>query len=285
MSFVPPASTASVTVALLGIGADSTNVAPTPPVYPDRTFEYVPIPEANGPDGTTEQRTYGNTDLRYQDRSMADLLDAIWPRPWEENRRYTGEALAEWPLHHDPNFEALTYGETTSRGAYTSLLSDLEPGDGVAFYTGLQGEESRYKHRYLIGYFTVADVIDCRQIGRDGERVGFEALSPAEQDELVSAHSENAHAKRFQATGEFVNGDGLVIVEGREPGGLLERAIPISQHSSGGHHYLTDEFEQAFDPEPGGNDDRNAYLGGIKPAHRLRISVEQFRQRIGEPRF
>jgi hypothetical protein len=274
-----------VTVALLGVGADSTNVAPTPPVYPDRTFEYVPIPEAQGPEGTTEERTYGTTALQHQDRSMADLLDAIWPRPWKDNRQYTGDRLAEWPLHYDPNFAALTYGETTSRGAYTTLLSDLEPGDGVAFYTGLQGEDSRYKHRYLIGYFTVATVLDCRQIERGGEGVSFEALSPAEQDDLMAAHSENAHAKRFQATGELANGDGLVVVDGTEPGGLLERAVPISEHSGGGHHYLTDEFQGALSPEPGGNEDRNAYLGGIKPAHRLRLSVAEFRQRIGEPRF
>jgi hypothetical protein len=274
-----------VTVALLGVGADSTNVAPTPPVYPDRTFEYVPIPEAQGSDGTTEDRTFGNSDLRHQNRSMAEFLDAIWPQPWKDNRQYTGNRLAEWPLHYDPNFEALTYGETTSRGAYTSLLTDLDSGDAVAFYTGLQREDSRYKHRYLIGYFTVADVLDCQQIERGDEQVSFEDLPADAQNELMAAHSENAHAKRFEAMGELANGDGLVIVEGREPGGLLERAIPISEHSGGGHHYLTDEFQQAFDPEPGGNDERNAYLGGIKPAHRLRISVEQFRQRIGEPRF
>lgn len=274
-----------MTVALLGVGADTTNVAPTPPVYPDRTFEYVPIPEAQGPDGTTEQRTYGNTELRYQDRSMAAFLDAIWPRPWEGNRRYTGEELAGWPLHYDPNFEALTYGETTNRGAYTALLSDLEAGDGVAFYTGLSSEDSRYTHRYLIGYFTVGEIIDCRAIERDGDEVSFEALSTEEQERLIEVHSENAHAKRFEASGELETGDGLVIVDGKPPGGRLDRAVPISEHREGGHHYLTDQLQEGLDPEPGGNDKRNAYLGGIKPAHRLDISVEAFRQRIGEPRF
>jgi len=274
-----------VTVALLGVAADSTNAAPTPPVYPDRAFEYVPIPEGHGPDGTTEQRTYGTATLRRQDGTMADLLEAIWPRPWADNRKYTGDRLADWPLHHDPNFEALTYGETTNRGAYTALLTDLDPGDGVAFYTGLRREDSRYTHRYLIGYFTVASVLDCRALERDGEQVSFEALSQAAQERLMARHGDNAHAKRFQAGGELENGDGLVIVDGTEPGGLLERAVPISRHRSGGHHYLTDEFQAALDPEPGGNDDRNAYLGGIKPAHRLRVSVEQFRRRVGEPRF
>jgi len=266
-----------MTVALLGIGADSTNTAPTPPVYPDGTFEYIPIPEKCGPDGTTETRTYGNTALRNQDRSMADYVEGIQPRPGAADpAEHSGEALSEWPLHFDPSFEALTYGETTSRGAYTTLLGELDPGDGVAFYTGLRADGETYRHRYLIGYFTVEEVVDCRDLGPQGR--SFEALPADEQAALMARHSQNAHAKRFQASGALANGDGLVIVDGREPGGLLDRAVPISERKSGGHYYLTDDRQREFSPVPGGNPERNAYLGGIKPAHELDISVERLRE-------
>jgi hypothetical protein len=269
-------------IALLGVGADSTNSAPTPPVDDDGSFEYIPIPEKEGPGGTTETATYGSTPLRHREGTMADYLDWIRPRPGaDEPAEYAGDCLAEWPLHHDPNFEALTYGETTSRAAYTNLLTALGAGDGVAFYTGLR-DGSAYRHRYLIGYFAVNEVLDCRRIADGDERVSFTDLPREEQEAVMDAHAENAHAKRFQATGELASGDGLVIVDGEPPGGLLDRAIPISAVNSGGHHYLTDEFQRALDPAPGGNPDRNAYLGGVKPAHALDISVADLREVVAE---
>lgn len=265
-----------MTVALLGVGADSTNSSPTPPIYPDSTFEYIPIPESRGPEGTTETRTYGNTGLRHQDISMANYLDSIEPKE-DDGPRVTGNQLADWPLHYDPNFEALTYGETTSRGAYTKILRGLDEGDIVAFYTGLRGEDASYRHRYIIGYFTVEEIVDCQSLRYDGQEVSFSDLPSNQQSELMESHSENAHAKRFRASGAIANNDGLVIVEGKKPGGLLDKAFQISEHSGGGHHYLTDELQQSFAPDQGGNPERNAYLGGIKKGHRLDIPSREFR--------
>ena len=270
-------------IALVGIGADSTNSAPTPRGYDDGRFEYIPIPEKRGPDGTTETKTYGTATLRHREGTMAEYLETIRPRPGAEDpSAYTGDCLAKWPLHHDPNFGALTYGETTSRAAYTNLLTDLRAGDGVAFYTGLRDADAGYRHRYLIGYFTVRKVVDCRRIAYEGERVSFTDLPADEQAALMDAHSENAHAKRFQATGRLTDGDGLVIVDGTPPCGLLDRAVPISEVNSGGHHYLTDDLQAVLDPAPGGNPDRNAYLGGVKPAHELRISVADLADVVAE---
>jgi hypothetical protein len=265
-----------MTVALLGIGADSTNTTPTPPVYPDGTFEYIPIPESKGPSGTVERRTYGNSDLRHRDATIADYLDSI--TPGGDGPTYTGRQLADWPLHHDPNFTALTYGETTSRGSYTKILRTLSPGDIVAFYTGLRSDDAGYRHRYIIGYFTVSDVIDCQDIPRGERSVSFSDLPAKEQETLMETHAANAHAKRFTASGDIADNDGVVIVDGTDPGRLLDEAVRISTHNGRGHHYLTDELQQRFDPEPGGNPDRNAYLGGIKKAHTLRIAPDSFRQ-------
>jgi hypothetical protein len=268
-----------MTVALLGVGADSTNASPTPPRYADGTFEYIPIPESQGPAGTVETRTYGNTTLRHRDAPMADYLDTIVPDP-AEGTRFSGEQLADWPLHHDPNFEALTYGETTSRGSYTKILRTLEPGDLVAFYTGLRSEDAAYRHRYVIGSFTVAAVVDFQRLKPDGRERCFSELPTEEQHTLMAEHCENAHAKRFHATGEITANDGLVIVDGTEPGGLLDEAFCISQHGGGGHHYLTDELQEILSPDPGGNPDRNAHLGGIKTAHVLDIAPTAFRQLV-----
>lgn len=267
-----------MTVALIGIGADSTNASPTPPVDDAGRFEYVPIPESEGPDGTTESLTYGTAPLRHREGTMADYLDTISPE-WNGSDRLAGDDLAVWPLHHDPNLDSLTYGETNSRGAYTKILRALEPGDLVAFYTGLQRSSEAPRHRYIIGYFTVKSVLDCQRVEHAGETYRFSDLPDAARSELLDAHAENAHVKRYAATGEFAApDDGLVIVDGRKPGGLLDRAFRISEQHASGHHYLTDELEDTFDPEPGGNPDRNAYLGGIKNAHVLNVEPSVFRE-------
>ncbi len=264
-------------VALLGIGADSTNASPTPPVDSSGRFEYIPIPESQGPAGTTEPLTYGTAPLRHREGTMADYLDTISPE-WNGNEKLSGDDLADWPLHHDPNFDALTYGETNSRGAYTKILRGLDPGDLVAFYTGLQSDPDAPRHRYIIGYFTVNEVVDLQRIEHEGKRVPFSDLPQDAKDEFADEHADNAHVKRYLASGEFAApDDGLVIVDGREPGGLLDRAFRISEQHASGHYYLTDELEARFSPEPGGNPDRNAYLGGIKNAHVLNIDPAEFR--------
>ncbi|MFC7195034.1 hypothetical protein ACFQL4_10845 [Halosimplex aquaticum] len=140
-----------MTVVLCGVGADTGNVRPVPAVDPAGRFEYVPIPEKGA---TSETATYGTLDCRHRDGSLADLLDGV--RPASDGDWLTDpEAIRDRPVHRDPNFEALTYGE--HRPGYVAKLRDLDPGDAVAFYGGFPGPETDYKHRYLFGYFTVAE--------------------------------------------------------------------------------------------------------------------------------
>jgi hypothetical protein len=107
------------------VGADSTNGSPTPPVYYDNRFEYIPIPDSRDPEGITERRTFGNSELHHQDASMADHLDYIKPTE-DDGEKFTGDRLAEWPLRYDPNFEALTYRGSTSRVSYTASHSQSQ---------------------------------------------------------------------------------------------------------------------------------------------------------------
>lgn len=248
-----------MTVVLVGVGADSTNAQPLPPVDDAGRFEYIPIPES---EPTTEAATYGTVSPRHHDGSLARLLTGIDPTGGGEHT-VTGAALADWPLHHDPNFAALTYGESPSRPAYTAVLETLSPGDCVAFYTGLAATDSSYTHRYLIGYFTVDAV---------------HQLPPTAPESLLPALSANAHLKRDTVA------SGTVIIAGRTPGGRLPRAVRISTHHGGGHHYLLPQYDTAWAPEPGGNPDRTAYLGGIKQIHRCRVSPETFLETVDPDR-
>ena len=255
-----------MTLVLCGVAADSGNVDPVPGVDAEGRFEYVPIPE-KGP--TTESATYGSLPRRDGEGSLASLLDRVRPRsegPWIE-----GAAVAETPVHRDPNLAALTYGE--HRPGYVAALRGLEPGDGVGFYAGLADPETGYKARHLIGYFTVAAEPTTIPPGTDPERVRS----------LLAAHPENAHAHRFAGNGRLYYHDEsfterpetVVLVDGEAPGGLFDRALRLSDRRQGPNYYMDAELVERLAPE-------GDYLGGFKPAIRCDVDVAELDALLAE---
>ena len=241
-----------MTVLLIGVGADTTNTWPTPPIYPDGRFEYVPIPDSHE---SRELRRYGNTTLRHRDATLANALDRVY-RNGEWHRDFS-----DFPLHHDPNFDALTFGDPVKT---RSQLLELDPDDVLAFYAGLVREgESTPIHRYLVGYFTVASITD------------FDALTGDEREAALDAHRRNAHVKQYRASGNPERLRGLVIARGREdePGRLLDRALRISDRRPNGHYYFTDGWGSFLSP-------RSTYLGGFKNPIRCDVSPTAFVERV-----
>ena len=256
-----------MTVVLCGIGCDTTNAGRVAPIHEDGRFEYVPIPEKT-PD-TGETATYDTWDLRYDDGVAADLLTAITPNPSEETT-VEGEALREWPVHHDPNLGALTYGE--HRPNYVRRLRRLDPGDVVGFYAGLRPSDGGRAHRYLIGYFTIA---------------GVDAILPeasrAEAASVFARHPENAHAKRAQAGGRYYDDETVVLVDGREPGGLFARdpvrmsVYEVAPGNERPQYYLDPAFAEQFSVTEGRMNMQ------FKPAYLCDLDGESFVERVGTP--
>lgn len=270
-----------MTVVLAGVGADQSNVGRNLPLYDDGTFEYIPIPEKT-PE-TDESETFGSWGLR-KGGVAADLLSKIRPAPGRDDTWLTDhDRIAEWPLHRDPNFEALTYGEhrgsVDRRQRYVPLLESLDPGDVVGFYAGLAPAEGGDPHRYLIGYWTVESIVSTEGLDRDAQR------------RLLADHADNAHAKRA-TDGELyydrVGADGkyVVIVEGRKPGGLFERdPIQLSEKyvkpgNERAGYYLTDRIAEEWtltDP------DADPVALTRKPAMRFDLPGDAFVDRVGVP--
>ncbi|MDQ2049726.1 hypothetical protein RBH26_04440 [Natronolimnohabitans sp. A-GB9] len=258
-----------MTVVLAGVGADSTNLGTLAPLYDDGRFEYVPIPEKTSE--TDESETLGSWNLRAADGTAADLTNRITPQPiGDDECRLTGEDLASWPLHRDPNFAALTYGEHRTSG-YVSRLRALEPGDVVGFYAGLRRPGGERAHRYLIGYFTV-DRVD----------VVTPEMPQAEREELLAVHADNAHAKRAH-DGQLYLEKPVVLVDGREPGGLFDRhPIRLSDYyvkpgNERPQYYLREAIATEWDVRAGGENMM------YKPAYRCGIASDAFRDRVGVP--
>lgn len=256
-----------MTVVLAGVGADTTNVGVLGPLYDDGRFEYVPIPEKTSE--TDETETFGSWPLRARGGVAADLTTRVRPRPiGDDELVLTGEDLAAWPLHRDPNFKALTYGE--HRAGYVSRLRELEAGDAVGFYAGLSDGERA--HRYLIGSVTVSEITVVTP------------ETPVEKREaIIERFPENAHAKRASG-GEFYRSEKpVVLVSGREPGGLFDRdPLRISDY------YVADGNERAQYYLRDAVAERLSVVAGrknmtFKPAYECALSGEAFDDLLGKP--
>ncbi|MFB6167896.1 MAG: hypothetical protein ABEJ43_03515 [Haloferacaceae archaeon] len=253
-----------MTTVLCGVAGDTGNVRPVPAVDEAGRVEYVPIPE-KGP--TSETATYGSIPHRYGEGVLADRLTGV--RPNSEGAWLDGEALRAQPVHHDPNLDALTYGE--HRPGYVAALRALEPGDAVGFYAGFPTPESDYKHRHLFAWFEVAEPPTV--LSPDDSEARIESL--------LAAHPENAHAKRHAANGALYYHDpaftdrprDVVVVSGAR-GGLLDRVVRLSDARDGPNYYMDEAVAETLDPVR--RTDRGVHLGGIKPAVECDVTAERF---------
>jgi hypothetical protein len=128
-------------------------------------------------------------------------------------------ALMHHPMHLDPDFDHLTYGDIGShRGA--GMKGMLE-GDLIAFYGGFRPVRP-CGHRLLyamMGLYVVREV------------VSVDSVSP-------SRWSENAHTRKVQF------GQSDIVVRGK-PGvsGRLERCIPIGEWRDGAYRVCHDVLD------------------------------------------
>ena len=255
-----------MTVVLSGIGCDTTNAGRVAP-YGGGAFEYVPIPEKTR--ATDELHTYGSWELRHHDGVAADLLSAITPDPAAGVTHADDATIRSWPLHRDPNFEAMTYGEH-DRGSYVDRLLSLDPGDVVGFYAGL--DDGERVHRYLIGYFTVDQVVDL-PADASRERIA----------EAFEHHPENAHAKRAVGGHRYYADEHVVLVDGTDPGGLFERdPIRLSEYyvaegNERPQYYLSETARERFSIVEGRSNMQ------FKPAYLSTLSGSAFVDEVGVP--
>lgn len=186
----------------INIGANTNLPGFRGPVWPDGTFEYIPIPERE----STSERvpTYGD---------LAPHLDTAIP-----------EDLHSTPVHLDPEFaeyplcDRYTYGD--DHGVKAGPLSSLSAGDYVFFYATLSVDGSSdwlppEWGAFLIGQFR----LDADPITGDE----YDSLGVCEQERYAT----NAHTKRDPV-------DARVFLRGDPDGSrLYEQVVPLSTPQGG----------------------------------------------------
>ncbi|MBX0322736.1 hypothetical protein EGH21_06800 [Halomicroarcula sp. F13] len=182
----------------INVGANTNEPGFRGPLYPDGTFEYIPIPESKPT--AVPVPTYADLDLETDVGSVADR-----------------------PVHFDPEFpeaggERYTYGD--EHGVKAGPISELRAGDYLFFYatlstTGDADWAPPSWGAFLVGHFRLA---------RDA--VTGEAYRSLPADERA-VFASNAHVRRA----EF---DARVLVLGDpDDSRLYETVVPLSEPTGG----------------------------------------------------
>ena len=132
---------------LLRVGIDRGTGGALSPVFPDGTFEYVPIPERK----------------RTRDRASYATLVGRHGAPLAN---YLPRKLAQAHPHIDPDFKTATYGDAAPRKR--RQLSRLMPHDILVFYCGLAPfPPDEVARLFAIGYLRVKAVhrLSARDVG------------------------------------------------------------------------------------------------------------------------
>ena len=173
---------------LIRVGIDATAGGWNAPVDPEtRKFVFLPIPEDEEKVRPALARHYNET-IPALSRFHVHLPERLLGRP----------------MHLDPDFKHLTYGDIHPRNI---PLWNLDPGDFLAFYAGMRSirKEDKFLVYALIGFFLVDAVVNSKKVPKE-------------------RWPESAHTRR-----EPYQND--VFIRAR-PGvsGLLKRCIPIGEY-------------------------------------------------------
>lgn len=210
---------------LVRIGADQDYCGWNAPVEPKSgRFFYVPIPE-----DTTA--FHPECERRYDE--VIDPLSAFLREcgPPSMARRFPMAAKRGQPMHLDPDFEHLTYGDNGDvRGRE---VRKLDPGDLLVFYSGLRSLDR--SHKDLVYAITGLYVVD----------------------QVLPAHAVEPHRRRENAhTRKAAPGSGDIVVRAR-PGvsGRCSRCVSIGERRASNYYVRPDVLA-----EWGGLGVKNGYI-------------------------
>ena len=172
------------------------------PIFPDGTFEFLPIPE--------DRDLPGDHAVRYKDLTAHH-------DPGRNQLRYVPKRLWDWPAHNDPEFDTFTYGDNCATSPRASSLRRLEPGDHLFFLARLErwtGDGSTGDFGfYLVGFLEIAEVLSD--------------VSSRPSDAALGRFGANAHVRRGLTDPELW--DRFWVFGGSVRSRRFRRAVPITR--------------------------------------------------------
>ncbi len=200
---------------LANIGANSSH-SYFSPLFPNGTFELLPIPDTPGDAGPYSVKL---ADVPLRNPANGTAADWI------------PERLHDSAAHYDPEFDSLTYGDNCERGARAVALKKASPGDLILFLarlqpwdgTGSQGEAAFF----LVGMLEIESILP--------------AVYDRPSDEQLARFGANAHVRK--GLNNPANWDGFWVFAGTPQTVRFERAAAFGRK-------LCDEVMRTADGKP-----------------------------------
>ena len=186
---------------LINVGANASHRF-AGPVFPDGSFEFLPIPEDRD---LPVQHGVRYHDLRSFYDHDQDLLRYIPQRLWDRT------------AHSDPEWDTFTYGDNCATSPRAAALKRVEPGDRLLFLVRLQswdrdGPADAYGF-YLVGYIHVDRIL------RD--------VVARPDDAAMDRFGRNSHVRRgLSGPGLW---DGFCVFAGSSQSRRLSRAARLDR--------------------------------------------------------
>ena len=187
------------------------------PIFSDRTFEFIPIPEDRQIDPI-----YG--------RSYKDLKSFYDPS--QDLLKYIPQKIYDITAHMDPEFDSFTYGDNCEINPRASALKQTMRGDFLLYISRLQKwDDGAYKNDfgfYFIGYIHVNKIV--KSINEPLGNIDMERFAI------------NAHVRRAMSSIDLW--DKFWLFAGSSWSKRFNRAVPVTKElcdtvflSSAGHKW------------------------------------------------
>lgn len=175
------------------------------PIFPDRTFEFIPIPE--------EKEIPYPHGIKYKDlRSHYN--------PAEDLSMYIPENFKDVTIHNDPEFDTFTYGDNCDVNTRASSLREVSRGDFLLFISRLQKwDDIRPTNDfgfYFIGYIHVDQVVGS-------------VIKPMD-DSFLRRFSVNAHVRAAMSDKHMWNS--FWLFSGSSWSKRFLKAVPVTKEFS-----------------------------------------------------
>ncbi len=185
---------------ILNVGANSSHGALRSPIFLDKRFEFVPIPENKVPSGY-------------------NIKSELIPRYQNlfKNKTFISNYWLNGKAHNDPEFKTYTYGDYPTKSPRVFVMRHVREGDLLFFLARLtKWQKGRFINDsafYLIGFFKISMVI--------------KNIYSLPYKDIIDTVIENAHIKRAILDQRFF--DGFWIFKGNDKSMKFDIAVPFDR--------------------------------------------------------
>lgn len=182
---------------LANVGANASHRFSSP-IFPDGTFEFLPIPE--------DRDLAGRHAVRYRDLRSHRM-------PGQDVAEHIPRRLWDWPAHNDPEFETFTYGDNCEANARAASLKRLESDDFLFFISRMVHAGEGGHGFYLVGYLEIQEVL--------------REVRERPPDDVLARFGANAHVRR--GLSDPALWDGFWVFKGTTRSRRFHRAVPVTR--------------------------------------------------------